>query len=127
MFDGADIAELEVKLRDAEEEMKKYTEAVSESQKNKTAFSRDEKALLARYQAPYIADKKSVAVSEVLAMANPEYIKEYDALKERLRKSCKHILDFDNLIKSWDTARSLLSTARSGRPAAWSAAGRQEG
>ena len=116
-----------MKLRDAEEEMKKYTEAVSESQKNKAAFSRDEKALLAKYQAPHVKDKKSVAVSEVLAMADPAYIAEYEELKERFRKSCKHILDFDNLIKSWDTARSLLSTARSSRPAAWSAAGRQEG
>lgn len=112
MFDGSQLAEQEKALHDAEVELSEITKHLPGATKVKTFSKRMESALLAKYAAPFLRDGKPPGVANTLAMTDEKYLKELDELQAVFEIAEKVIKDHAAALTRWETARSLLSSAK---------------
>lgn len=127
MIDGHDIQDIEKRLNDALDDMRRKTSAVAEAKQVQKFAIKTEAGLLARYAAPHILKGKPANIAKTLALADPQYQKEFSELKEMFQMAQSHIEEYEMAKTSWESARSLLSMARAQIQPSFHVSGRQQG
>lgn len=112
MFDGSQLVEQERALQAAEVELSEITKRLPAANKVKTFSKRMEAALLAKYAAPFLRAGKQPKVAETLAMCDERYLKELEELKDVFEIAEKVVKDHAGALTRWETARSILSSAK---------------
>jgi hypothetical protein len=112
MFDGSQLVEQERALQAAEAELSEITKRLPAANKVKTFSKRMEAALLAKYAAPFLRAGKQPSVANSLAMCDEKYLKELEDLKDVFEIAEKVVKDHAGALTRWETARSLLSSAK---------------
>ncbi len=117
MLDGQDICQIEERLRETVKDLERRTTAVAEARQVLKFAVNMEKALVAKYTVKHLLAGKSAAASKMLALADPEYKKEFDDLRAVFQRAQKHIEDYSVANTKFEAARSLLSSAKQQLPA----------
>ena len=122
MQDGSEVPQLIENFEKAERELDRLSKEISDAKKLQKFCAGTEKALLAKYAVAYIREGNKPALAETLALADPAYLKERETMMDAWVIAQKVLDAHAQAYTSWDTARSLLSMAKSQFPAAYSAA-----
>ena len=119
MIDGSEIPQLMENLEKAEQELDRLSKEISDAKKLQRFAVGTEKALIAKYAAPHLISGESAGKAQTLALADPHYIEERKTMMEAFSIAQKILDAHTQAYTHWETARSLLSMAKSQFPAAY--------
>lgn len=109
--DHSDIAAIQQRLVEASEELSAMVDEVAKARQVKEWDGERRKAALSCQVAPLLVDN-SAAAAEHQARASDAYHKAMHALGLDLYAAEKAILKYDTMRIKWESARSLLSIAK---------------
>lgn len=109
--DHSDIAAIQQRLMEASDELSSLVDEVAKARQVKEWDGERRKAALGRAVTPLLADN-SAAAAEHKARASEAYEKEMGVLARDLFSAEKSILKYDTTRIKWESARSLLSIAK---------------
>lgn len=112
MIEDEDIKRIQQKMEECLINLRKLTPKVAEARQAKKFILDQRKAVLAKYQAEYIAKGESAATAMILARANPAYVAE-NKLKEDAYGECEvSIVEWEYNNTKLESLRSMLSMAK---------------
>lgn len=109
--DYSDIAQIQQALMEASDELSRMTDEVAKARQVKEWDSERRKAALSCQVAPMLGEG-SAAAAEHKARASDAYHKAMHALSTDLYAAEKAILKYETTRIRWESARSLLSIAK---------------
>jgi hypothetical protein len=112
--DQTEFAKTQKRLRQVTNELHQMVPNVASARQVIEFSSERRKTLLAIFTAPLLAGS-SAAAAEVMARANPKYIKELTTLEGQSKEAYGVVAKWDAMNKTWDAARSLMSFHKANR------------
>jgi len=112
MPDHKDTLAVAARLKAASKKLHDMADDVGMATQVREFISEDRKNLLSRYMKPWLMEDMASSKAEAMARTNEDFLKEYEALKQKFQDMEQLLTRWKAENASYDAARSLLSLAK---------------